>query len=767
MRTTTATLLAVLSLAAALPASAQPSTRVQTLDELLNRTGLPGETVWCETGLGGIDWGGGRWITHRLAITGTTNVGNTWARKNGGYWQTLDNTAEEQKAAWFGSVPESGDAAVGIQAALDYASPRSGIVRLQGGVYFIGSTIGLPPNVRLVGGGPAEGYYSPHAFNTNIATDLSYIRKSGRTVLFMVNAANKPMFTNQMTGFALPTATSIYDGRGVITPRFLNSSIEDVTLDGNGDNQTRYDCDLIRLTDCWNFTLRNVYFFRPSGYWLRAWNCNVIRVGDFIFNSGRSTKGVLLWDTSDTSIKNGMSGGNIGPSIWLASPSTWFNNISDLHIGDANWRNTGGTLLSVAGNSMTLDRDPKLETGDPFVFWRGRNGVLPAGITNGQVYFAVREATNVFGFSWNLTNALAGGKDAIADIGTDIAIKPGPSVAMAFNQATYNVVDNVRFDSSADGNVVFEDADYNTIANSQVLRAGGLDYQTTNAVGIWLREGSGNNQLSRITSWYNHTGVRVDSPNNYLDGATFGQTTVPFDVQTSISVGMSYVLQYGGTNSTLTNLVGKQLLFEGDVFAIPVKFVGTNTPSILELRRVGSNPGAARLGIARNSDGLPALTFADGDSGSRIASLSGSTTNSQIVIGGDEDARTTVRTMLRPGDPKGTNRNGFDLEVQGGNPTGNGTPGRVSLRASVTGSSGVGVRSTTEEIAGVTSRGLLVAAGKTLGIGAMSKATRDAIAGGDLINGLMVYQTDAGNYGPRWYSTTLGGWMKADGTADP
>lgn len=47
----------------------------------------------------------------------------------------------------------------------------------------------------------------------------------------------------------------------------------------------------------------------------------------------------------------------------------------------------------------------------------------------------------------------------------------------------------------------------------------------------------------------------------------------------------------------------------------------------------------------------------------------------------------------------------------------------------------------------------------------MTKAQRNAIA--SPTDGLHVYQNDAGNYGPRWYSTTLGGWMKADGTADP
>jgi len=47
----------------------------------------------------------------------------------------------------------------------------------------------------------------------------------------------------------------------------------------------------------------------------------------------------------------------------------------------------------------------------------------------------------------------------------------------------------------------------------------------------------------------------------------------------------------------------------------------------------------------------------------------------------------------------------------------------------------------------------------------MTKAQRDAIATPG--NGLHVYQTDAGNYGPRWYSTTLPGWIKADGTPDP
>lgn len=48
---------------------------------------------------------------------------------------------------------------------------------------------------------------------------------------------------------------------------------------------------------------------------------------------------------------------------------------------------------------------------------------------------------------------------------------------------------------------------------------------------------------------------------------------------------------------------------------------------------------------------------------------------------------------------------------------------------------------------------------------AMTKAQRDAIV--SPANGLMIYQSDSLNYGPRYYSTTLAGWMKPDGTPDP
>lgn len=47
----------------------------------------------------------------------------------------------------------------------------------------------------------------------------------------------------------------------------------------------------------------------------------------------------------------------------------------------------------------------------------------------------------------------------------------------------------------------------------------------------------------------------------------------------------------------------------------------------------------------------------------------------------------------------------------------------------------------------------------------ITKTQRNALASPQ--NGQMVYQSDSGNYGPRWYSSTLGGWMRADGTADP
>jgi len=677
--------------------SGRPMVSVDTVADLVARKPVPNERViltgWRTNG----DFGAHRILRHVPDSTTATNLGCVFDSLTNGRYVADDCDGAEINAKWFGATGDGvTDDAAFIQAAMDYATNR--VTKLPAGTFVVGSTLKPPQFTTLRGAGPAVGYFNNHLYDNGTTLDTNYIRASGRTVLFLKAGANVPMFTNGVSSYFYPDVTSLWDGRGTVTRPVWNTSFEDLTFDGNEEGQTRYDCDLFRVFDCWSFGWKNCYFMRPSGYWLRLWNCNMGWVRDCSFIGQRSSKGILLYDCSDMLIQGpNITGGNIGPSVWLATEFTWFNHIIGGEFGDAFFQNTGGELLSVTTNTMTLSKDPKLETGDPFIFWRKRGGAYPDGLTNGQVYFAIRLATNVYQYSASLPNALAGTGDTITNIGTTVWLKPGPCSAMTFSGATYNSVVGCRFDNSADGCVIFENADYNVVANAIINRSGGETGPVGDEAGLWFREGSGNNQVTGSVFWKHPTAVLADSPNNYLDVLLAGITDTNLVANAALSSYVTYTRTFPNN--------AKQLLFQGDNNTIPVRLIGTNQPYILEVRRETGAAGGTYLGQSLRSDGLPMFRLHNADDAQPIAGGQGSETNSLWVIGSDFDTRTSLDVRLRPGDVTGTNVAGFNLDIQAGNPTGEGAPGTLLLSVSKGGVAGVGVRSEVTNIVEVSKNG--------------------------------------------------------------
>lgn len=122
-------LLVSLALCASLNALSQtPSgrafSRVGSLNELLNRVPINGETVLVETGWNTNDWGGGRLVTHFPSSSATTNLGNTWVTTNGvGRWRAQDYRAPIQDARWWTAFGTGTNDTVALQALIN-TQPR-------------------------------------------------------------------------------------------------------------------------------------------------------------------------------------------------------------------------------------------------------------------------------------------------------------------------------------------------------------------------------------------------------------------------------------------------------------------------------------------------------------------------------------------------------------------------------------------------------------------------------------------------------------------
>lgn len=380
-----------------------------------------------------------------------------------------------------------------IQFAINLAYTGSRICYIPAGMYLVSDTLLVPEGVKIVGAGSGSGY-AEVVYTAD--PSIALVRKSGATVLFLEAGADCPMFELDSTRATVRnTESSLYDGRGTVNKYYFNVEFADIALHGNARSQTRHDCDLIKAVDAWGITLNRVQLIFAAGFSAKFWNCNVVKVTDLIVNGDlQKSRGILMFDSADSVFTGAsMAGGFVAPALWVATPTGWLNNFSDLHFGDTQNIETGGQITAVAANVMTLSQNPRIETGQPVVFWThsfDAGSALPTGITRGQVYFAIKIDATHYGFSDSLPNALAGTKSAISDIGTTCWLKCGPSSGLYLSKAVKNVFTNCRWDNSRDGGVILEDAGSNVLTSCQITKPGGGT--SLDRVGLWVRSGGGN-----------------------------------------------------------------------------------------------------------------------------------------------------------------------------------------------------------------------------------------------------------------------------------
>lgn len=604
-------------------------------------------------------------------------------------WNGVTTVAPSKNTVWdrfyqqvsvkdYGVVGDGSDETSAIQAAINVSTNR--VLYFPPGVYGISGTLQIHQNTHILGAGWG-GYYSLSTGTTNPGVAL--VNQAGASVIFLRDGANVPMITNSATAEALSTSTSANDGRGTITPHVYNASIRNIVLHGNARSQTVWDADILKFTDAWGITIDGVKFQTPAAYAARLWNCNDVHIRNFnMIGESVRTKGFLFYDSADCTMHQGQAGGNIGPTLWLATSTTWQNTFSDMDLGDAGASDSMAGVSSVSTNALTLSVDPKLQTGDPFTFWVDPHtgGSLSGDVTAGKTYFAIRWSSTLFSFATTLPNALAGTPDAISSVGTSMIMAPGgPHSAVYLSEARQNTLNNVRADGCRRVNVAINNGGYNSYLNGKSTKAGYNGGDPIDGLGFWLFGGSGcvSNIIANNILADTLCAARFDSAGNF-----WGQNPAR-NVATNM---VANVTTYSPVFQTSlgTVLLGATTIAPPASASTALSVQSTNNALVMDLTRIGTVSSGVKFRLTDEVDGIGLDAFQIANTSSEpILHLNGNTTTRTLRMGGSSLA-TNVVTTIDGGTRFGTDIPGYGLIVRSPVATGAADPGQVIL--------GVGIR---------------------------------------------------------------------------
>ena len=279
-------------------------------------------------------------------------------------------------------------------------------------------------SVYLFTGGTLPTYTNPNSpFNqlTIASGSVAYVV----AVLSPTTFTASPILLNSAVGggVAFNTSSSAApSGTHTITfgsskRRQYGLKIRGIQFNGNGDNQTRNDCDGIRLVNAWNVDIENCGFQDHRGYFmfLRELNgCNMR--GNNLYGSqvtvaaggeGWISKGVFMYSCGDTKFDEASGGGVTGPALWISGNYAWQGNYNNNFLYNSVVRKY--TISSIANaDEITFSANHQYENGSPIEFYKTASGgaVLPkisdpvpynSGLlTIGQTYVVHTRATSDF-----------------------------------------------------------------------------------------------------------------------------------------------------------------------------------------------------------------------------------------------------------------------------------------------------------------------------------------------------------------------------------
>lgn len=604
------------------------------------------------------------------------------------------------KAQWFGAFAGDGISdSSAIQAAMDYVhSLGRGSVELDGGRYDIDATLRVPYRVNLIG---AKGWKLGE-YAASISTNQVFLT-GGPTMLRLMDGANVDMLWLDSTdGYIRQPNETLEDGE-VVDSRFQDSLIENLIFFGNAANQTKYNIRGIAAKAKWTGNIHNCAFVYIPGHALWLFDCNAFIVDNIWISAGGGSffgKGIFTYSSADNFFGRIYAGGARGPIAWWDSSSTFKNVHREWILFNAYRTNTLNTIDSWTTNTLAnFSNGIPLESGEPVEL--RTTGSLPSGFSDTQLYFAVKIATNVYGFHTNY--ALATNGIYISGSGTPSGtsyLTLGPPTGLYLSGgAGQNVFNGLRSDQNSGPGIVIRQGTGNYISGLEAGENNGIQngeaIPSEDNAAVIFDKGSSRNSIagaiyqqnvaynvrsnatenvmtgvytSVLTNIVNSsTGINYEPINKDLSGsASFGTSSTQTALNLTGNSGGARIIKLSRTSGITQQIglgVGQDALnVWNETLNRGIGLIGNSgttafyqmgdassaTPPIAEIygsAGSGSNisGSAIRLYADRstgNADVTDAFSVLTGDAGSSGSSAQSMT--SKFVVEGDGDVRVVV-----------------------------------------------------------------------------------------------------------------------------
>jgi len=578
-------------------------------------------------------------------------------------------------------------------------------------------TIASPGVITATGHGLAVGRRVGFSTTGTLPTGIA-----ASTIYYVVSVPTADTFTISATsgGSAINTSGSQSGTHYLIkdpSPRYVaGNTIKGINFYGNGPNQTRKDCHILKIEYAWNVRIENCYLGRPSGYYLWAYECNTLDILDCYGNgsSDYETKGVFLFSNADGMMSHCKFGGASGPALWLAGNFAW----QQQYIGNFLYNNFDGrfAVSGMSSDEVTFTTDHDFETGDPIEFTALYGGTIPTLVRypsvtlDSHIFWAIKTASNKLKVAYTYQDALSGSALSLTGGSGTYYVWRGPAAgAYLSGGANNNVFTANRCDQNQNFGIALNKATENSIT-ANTLNLNGFNTLTGTAdvntsAGLYLRNGSANNVIvgNTMMDWgtaYAQTyGVWIDANNgrNYLGQNSYKTSTAQVDTLVS-STG----------NSTEIAVVSTPTAYPVMQYSAGATVYADATGSPLTLSR-SDTAGSWKFELSSNTNNFRLKNSYVGNTAWNISS---STSESSLTLGSTASPSAPRPSFIygeQASTLSGTNTSAADFYVIAGTGTGSATGGgKIRFQTPVPGSSGTTVQSLTEKFAIMRDGGVIV-----------------------------------------------------------
>lgn len=545
---------------------------------------------------------------------------------------------------------------------------------------------------------------------------------SASTIYYVVSVPTADTFTISVTsgGSAINTSGSQSGTHYLIkdpSPRYVaGNTIRGINFYGNGPNQTRKDCHILKIEYAWNVVIDNCYLGRPSGYYIWAYECNTLDILNSYGNgsSDYETKGVFLFSNADGMMSHCKFGGASGPGLWLAGNFAW----QQQYIGNFLYNNFDGrfAVSGMSGNEVTFTTDHDFETGDPIEFTSLYGGTIPTLVRypsvalDSHIFWAIKTASNKIKVAYSYQDALSESALSLTGGSGTYYVWRGPAAgAYLSGGANNNVFIGNRCDQNQNFGIALNKATENSVT-ANTLNLNGFATLTATAdtntsAGLYLRNGSANNVIvgNTMMDWgtaYAQTyGVWIDANNgrNYLGQNSYKTSTAQVDTLVSTT-----------GNTTETSVVNTPTVTAvmQSASGITVRADATGSPITMER---SDTAGQWKFELSSNTNNFRLKNSYVGNTAWNISS---STSESSLTLGSTASPLAPRPSFIygeQASTLSGTNTAAGDFYMVTGSGTGSSTSGgKFRFLTPIVGSSGTTVQTFTEKFAIMRDGGVIV-----------------------------------------------------------